>query len=157
MKLPFGKIPVDILEKVVFKHLGYAKPGDKIILTKHVGIEGTAILATEKDELKRALEPTLLQSAKKFYNKISVVKDALIAVKTGGVHAMHDPTEGGISGGIHEMAEASKVGFQVCEEKIPIQLETRKICEYFKIDPLQLISSGALLISVEPEFAEKNN
>jgi hydrogenase maturation factor len=79
----------------------------------------------------------------------------LIAVKTGGVHAMHDPTEGGVSGGIHEMAEASNVGFQVYEEKIPLQPETQKICDYFKIDPLQLISSGALLISAEPEFAEK--
>lgn len=145
-----------IAEKGEYVTAGDAKPGDKMILTKSAGIEGTTILATEKErQLKRVLEPALLQSAKKFYNKISVVKDALIAVKTGGVHAMHDPTEGGVSGGIHEMAEASNVGFQVYEERISIQPETRKICEYFKIDPLQLISSGALLISAKPEFAEK--
>ncbi|MDH7477949.1 MAG: AIR synthase family protein [Candidatus Bathyarchaeota archaeon] len=143
-------------EKGKYVTAGDAKPGDKLVLTKSVGIEGTAILATEKTkQLKKALDSAILQSAKKFYNKISVVKDALIAVKTGGVHAMHDPTEGGVSGGIHEMAEASNVGFQIYEEKIPIQPETRKICEYFKIDPLQLISSGALLISAKPELAEK--
>ncbi|MDI6690842.1 MAG: AIR synthase family protein [Candidatus Bathyarchaeota archaeon] len=145
-----------ITDKGKYVTAGDAKPGDKIILTKSVGIEGTAILATEKEiQLRKALESAVLQSAKKFYNKISVVKDALIAVKTGGVHAMHDPTEGGVSVGIHEMAEASNVGFQVYEEKISIQPETRKICEYFKIDPLQLISSGALLISAKQEFADK--
>jgi hydrogenase maturation factor len=145
-----------IAEKGKYVTAGEAKPGDKIILTKSAGIEGTAILATEKEEqLKKAVNLILLQRAKKFYDKISVVKDALIAVKTGGVHAMHDPTEGGVSGGIHEMAEASNVGFQVYEEKIPIQPETQEICDYFKIDPLQLISSGALLISAEPEVAEK--
>jgi hydrogenase maturation factor len=145
-----------IAEKGEYVTAGDAKPRDKIILTKSAGIEGTAILAAEKEEqLKKAVSATLLQRAKKFYNKISVVKDALIAVKTGGVHAMHDPTEGGVSGGIHEMAEASNVGFQVYEEKIPIKPETQKICDYFKIDPLQLIGSGALLISAGPEFAEK--
>jgi hydrogenase maturation factor len=97
----------------------------------------------------------MLQKAKKFYSKISVVKDAIAAMKTGGVNAMHDPTEGGVSGGIHEMAEASNLGVKVYEERIPIQSETVKICEYFKIDPLQLIGSGALLISAKPEFADR--
>jgi hydrogenase maturation factor len=145
-----------ITEKGNYVTAGGAKPKDKLILTKSAGIEGTAILATEKEkQLKKELELATLQSAKEFYHKISVVKDALIAIKAGGVRAMHDPTEGGVSGGIHEMAEASNVGFQIYEEKIPIQPETQKICAYFKIDPLQLISSGALLISAEPEFAEK--
>ena len=127
-----------------------AKPRDKLILTKSAGIEGTAILATDREtELKKAMSPTVLQNAKNFYNHISVVKDALTACKTGGVHAMHDPTEGGIAGGIHEMADASNVGVKVFEEAIPVQPETAQICSYFQIDPLQLISSGALLISAE--------
>jgi hydrogenase maturation factor len=145
-----------ITEKGNYVTAGEAKPGDKLILTKSVGIEGTAILATEKEkQLKKALKSATLQNAQKFYYRISVVKDALIAVKTGGVNAMHDPTEGGVSGGIHEMAEASNVGFQVYENFLLIQPETKKICEHFKIDPLQLISSGALLISAKPEFADK--
>ena len=135
---------------------GGAKSGDKLILTKSAGIEGTAILATDREpELKKAMNPTVLQNAKNFYNQISVVKDALTACKTGGVHAMHDPTEGGVAGGIHEIADASNVGVKVFEEAIPVQPETAQICSYFQIDPLQLIGSGALLISAEVKSASE--
>jgi len=135
---------------------GGAKPGDKLILTKSAGIEGTAILAADREEsLRKALTLSMLENAKKFYTYISVVKDALAAFKTGGINAMHDPTEGGIHGGIHEMADASNLGVKVSEEKIQVRPETNKICRFFQIDPLQLISSGALLISVRPEFADK--
>lgn len=145
-----------LTEKGNYVTAGGAKPGDKLILTKSAGIEGTAILAADREEqLKKVLKPTMLRNAKKFYNNISVVKDALTAFKTGGVTAMHDPTEGGVSGGIHEMADASNLGVKIFEEKIHVQPETSKICEFFHIDPLQLISSGALLISAKPEFADK--
>jgi hydrogenase maturation factor len=145
-----------VTEKGKYVTAGGAKPGDKLILTKSAGIEGTAILASDReDSLKEAIDAETLQNAKKFYNQISVVKDAITAFKTGGVNAMHDPTEGGVAGGIHEMADASNLGVKVFEEKIQIQQETLKICDFFKIDPLQLISSGALLISAKPEFAEK--
>ena len=133
-----------------------AKPGDKLILTKSAGIEGTAILATDREpELKKAMSAMVLQNAKDFYKQISVVKDALTACKTGGVHAMHDPTEGGVAGGIHEMADASNVGVKVFEEAIPVQPETAQVCSYFQIDPLQLIGSGALLISGETKSASE--
>jgi hydrogenase maturation factor len=145
-----------LTEKGNYVTAGGAKPGDKLILTKSAGIEGTAILAADREEqLKKVLKPTMLRNAKKFYNNISVVKDALTAFKTGGVTAMHDPTEGGVSGGIHEMADASNLGVKIFEEKIHIQPETSKTCDFFHIDPLQLISSGALLISAKPEFADK--
>ena len=62
---------------------------------------------------------------------------------------MHDPTEGGVAGGIHEMADAAGLGMKVFHERIAVQPETAKICEYFDLDPLQLIGSGALLISAE--------
>ncbi len=98
----------------------------------------------------------MLESAKRFYSQISVVKDALTAYKAGGVHAMHDPTEGGILNGIHEMADAAGLGVRVFEEKITVEPETAKICRYYEIDPLQLISSGAFLIAAEPESAKQN-
>jgi hydrogenase expression/formation protein HypE len=143
-----------LTEKGHYVTAGGAKPGDKLILTKSAGIEGTAILATDREtELKKTISTTTLQDAKNFYSQISVVKDALTAFKTGGVHAMHDPTEGGVSGGIHEIADASNLGVKVFEEAIPVQPETAKICNHFKIDPLQLISSGALLISAEAKSA----
>jgi hydrogenase expression/formation protein HypE len=145
-----------LTEKGRYVTAGGAKPRDKLILTKSAGIEGTAILATDrKPELKKAMSATMLQNAKNFYNQISVVKDALTACKTGGVHAMHDPTEGGVAGGIHEIADASNLGVEVFEEAIPVQPETAQICSYFQIDPLQLIGSGALLISAEAKSASE--
>ncbi len=135
---------------------GEAKPEDKLILTKSAGIEGTAILASDRErQLRKTMSTAKLQKAKDFYCQISVVKDAVTAFKTGGVHAMHDPTEGGVAGGIHEMVDASNLGVKIFEEKIRVQPETMKICEFFQIDPLQLISSGALLISAKPELGDK--
>ena len=145
-----------LTEKGKYVTAAGAKAGDKLILTKSAGIEGTAILASDREEqLKKVFTPSLLESAKHFYSQISVVKDALTAYRTGGVHAMHDPTEGGILNGIHEMADAAGLGVRVFEEKITVEPETAKICRYYEIDPLQLISSGALLIAAQPEAANK--
>jgi hydrogenase maturation factor len=147
---------MSVTEKSNYVTAGGAKPRDKLILTKSAGIEGTAILATDREEyLKKTLTTTLLQNAKNLYNQISVVKEAITAFRTSGATAMHDPTEGGIYGGIHEMADASKTGVKIFEEKIPIVKETTEICKFFNIDPLQLISSGALLIAAKPNFTEK--
>ena len=133
-----------------------AKAGDKIILTKGTGIEGTAILASDRrTELLTVFEKNFVKRAESFFKKISVVKEALTAFKTGGVSAMHDPTEGGVAGGLHELADAAKVGFNVYNEKIMIPSETQKICNHFGVDPLQLISSGSLLIATKEEMAEK--
>ena len=135
---------------------GGAKPHDKIIMTKSAGIEGTAILASDREkQLTSIMNALELGKAKEYFNNISVVKEAITAFRTGGVSAMHDPTEGGVIGGIYEMATASNLGVNVSEKKIPIQTETAKICSHFQIDPLQLVSSGALLISAKPEVADK--
>ena len=145
-----------ITEKGNYVTAGGAKPGDKLILTKSAGIEGTAILAADKEEqLKKTLKPIMLRNAKKLYDNISVVKDAVAAFKTGAVHAMHDPTEGGLAGGIHEMADASNLGVKIYEEKIRIAPETVRICDFFRIDPLQLIASGSLLIAAKRNSADK--
>jgi hydrogenase maturation factor len=145
-----------ITEKGNYVTAGGAKLGDRLILTKSVGIEGTAILAADREEqLKKALKPTMLRNAKKFYGNISVVKDAVAAFKTGAVHAMHDPTEGGLAGGVHEMADASNLGVKIYEEKIRIAPETARICDFFRIDPLQLVASGSLLIAAKRDSAGK--
>jgi len=134
-----------------------AKPGDKVILTKSAGIEGTAILATDRfNDLKRlGVSEELLNSAQGFFKKISVVEEGVTAFQTGGVHAMHDPTEGGVIGGLHEMADASKLGFIIFEDKIPVAEETRHICDVLGINPLMLISSGAMLIAADSCHAEE--
>lgn len=127
-----------------------AQSGNKLILTKGVAIEGTAILATErKTELLQHLDQRTLTRAQQFFKLLSVVPDALKAMTTGAVTAMHDPTEGGIANGLHELAEASGLGFVVDKNKLVIHEETRKICEVLTIDPMNLIASGAMLIAVQ--------
>jgi len=145
-----------ITEKGNYVTAAGAKKGDKLVLTKSAGIEGTAILATDRQrQLRKTISPNLLQSAQKFFHQISVVKEAITAYKTGGVNAMHDPTEGGVAGGIHEMADASNLGFKVFRDKIAVSPETNRICRFFNIDPLMLISSGALLISTKPKSSDR--
>jgi len=145
-----------LTEKGNYVTAGGARPEDKLILTKSAGIEGTAILASDREkQLKKTMSPKMLQSARKFFEQTSVVKEAIEAYKTGGVNAMHDPTEGGIVGGVYEMAEASNLGVKILEDKIPVLPETAEICKFFKINPLRLISSGALLIAAKPNCADE--
>jgi hydrogenase expression/formation protein HypE len=145
-----------LTEKGKYVTAAGAKAGDKLILTKSAGIEGTAILASDRQtQLEKIFNPEILESARGFYKQISVVKDALTAYRSGGVHGMHDPTEGGILNGIHEMADSADLGVRIFEERITVEPETAKICRFYEIDPLQLISSGALLIAADPQAADK--
>lgn len=132
-----------------------AKPGDDLVLTKYAGLEGTSILAYDhENELTDRFGKDIVETAKNLINQISVVKEGLIAAKSGA-HAMHDVTEGGVLGAVWEMCNASGCGAVVYREKIPVLDETRLICDYFKIDPLRLISSGCMLIACDngPELA----
>lgn len=124
-----------------------ARDGDDLVITKHAGLEGASIIAHEREtELKTALGNEVVEEAKSFIEKISVVKDGLIAAKAGA-HSMHDVTEGGILGAVWEMCEASGRGAEVYIDSIPVLLSTRRICEYYNIDPYRLISSGCMLIA----------
>ncbi len=134
---------------------GGAKAGGRIILTKGVAIEGTAIICNDKADLvKEALGESVQRRGAEYIRMISVVREALAAFNFGGVQAMHDPTEGGIAGGLHEMCDASKCGFRIYENKLIVKPETEKICDVLGIDPLRLISSGALMIVVDDDRAD---
>ncbi len=133
-----------------------AQVGDTVIVTKGAAIEGTAILSHELESaLTAKLGKDTVSRAKGFIKKISVVEEALTAVEVGGVQAMHDATEGGIAVGLQEIAWASNVGIVAYEKAIPVQKETSAICRTLKIDPLMTISSGALIIAVQPEKTEE--
>jgi len=134
---------------------GGARAGDAIILTKWAGLEGTSIIAREREnELVDAFGRAFVESAKSLIQLISVVEEGLTAGEVG-VHAMHDPTEGGLANGLHEMADAARLGFTIDAQKIPIRNETRKICEFYGLNPLGLVSSGALLIAAPPDKADE--
>lgn len=126
-----------------------ARAGMDILVTKWIGIEGTSIIAKEQEEkLRERFSVPFIESAKGLDSFLSVLPEAEIAVRCG-VCAMHDVTEGGIFGALWEMAEASGVGLEIDVKKIPIRQETVEICEFFGINPYQLISSGCMLMAAE--------
>ena len=132
-----------------------ANAGDDVLLTKGAGIEGTAILAESKYRyLSKFLDEGILESAMGMIKELSVVKEALIASSLGAV-SLHDPTEGGVLGGLHEMADASNKGFEFYQDNVNLYPETKLICGVLKINPFALISSGALMIVSPKERTEQ--
>ncbi len=134
-----------------------AKPGDVVILTKGIAIEGASILANEcrADLVERGVSITVIEDAAALLNDpgISVLKDAQTVVSAGGITAMHDPTEGGLATALQELALASNNNIVVDPERVPVIPSCQTICEALDIDPWGLISSGALLATVEPDRA----
>lgn len=121
-------------------------PGDSILITKGVGIEGTAILAWEKgEELEGKLGKELVEKARSFLHMMNVVQEARI-VTMFHPHCLHDVTEGGLLGALWEVCAGQNLGFEIEEEKVFVFPETRAIAQHFAIDPLCLISSGTLLV-----------
>ncbi len=128
---------------------GGAKPDQDLVMTKWIGLEGTAILAAEKkEELLEKLPVEIVETASRFGDLLSVVPDSRVAMEVG-VSAMHDVTEGGIFGALWEMAAASGVGLEADVKKIPVRQETIEVCEVFDVNPYMLISSGSMLIATD--------
>jgi hydrogenase maturation factor len=129
-----------------------AQPGDHVILTKGIAIEGTALIAREAPDRLRAsgVDDRTIASAARLLNEpgISVVRDAQIACATASVHALHDPTEGGLSTALLELSQATGHGQRVRVRDITVLEETRSICAALALDPMGLLASGALLIVV---------
>lgn len=134
-----------------------ARPGDALILTKGIAVEGTAIIASEKRaELAGTMAAAELDRCTAMLHDpgISVVPDANCAIAAGGVHALHDPTEGGVATSLWELARAAGTGVRVDEAALPVLEPCRALCRHFGLDPLGLIASGALLIAAAPGAAE---
>ena len=125
------------------------RPGQDIVVTKWIGLEASAILARERAEYLRGRIPDeMIREAASFIKYLSVVPDAAEARKNGAVF-MHDITEGGILGALWEAAEAGQTGIEADLEAVPVRDETRRICEAFAVDPMQIMSSGSLLVIAE--------
>ena len=121
--------------------------GQDILVTKWIGIEGTSIIAKEKEEeLLGRFSRSFVDTAKGFDQYLSVLPEAMLA-SDFGISAMHDVTEGGIYGALWELAEASGIGLEIDLKAIPIRQETVEICEYFGLNPYYLISSGCMLMA----------
>lgn len=126
-----------------------AKLDDDIIITKTLGLEGTYILINDYEErIQKVLSKEEIEFGKGLINKISVLEEGKIGGEFGA-NSMHDITEGGLLGGLFEVAMASNKGFKIYKDKIPMLDITKKVCEEFQIDPLRLISSGSMLITTK--------
>ena len=133
------------------------RDGDKILLANGIPIEGTAIIALEKGEqLKKWYNDEFIKKCREilFDPGISIRRAALAAQEAGGVRAMHDPTEGGLATALYELSQAAGIPVTVFQDKIPILEEGRLLCERYGIDPLGLISSGALLVVADADKAD---
>jgi hydrogenase maturation factor len=125
-------------------------------MTKRLAVEATAIIAREKRDAllqREEIAPAELERCAHFlYNPgISVLRSAQVATGVADVHAMHDPTEGGVATGLHELAVAAGVGLEIDAAAIPIYPETQKLCDIFGLDPLGIIASGSLLLTVDAD------
>lgn len=131
------------------------QPGDALILAGSVPVEGTALIAREKERelLAKGVAPDVVRRAQAFLHDpgISVVRVARLAVQTVPIHAMHDPTEGGLATGIWEVAQASGVGMDIDFDAVPVRAESQTVCTAFGLDPMGTIASGALLLAVASE------
>ena len=135
-----------------------AQPGDRLLLTKGVPIEATALLAREfPDRLVACLTPAELAEAQAYLLRpgISVVRDATIALQAGRVSAMHDPTEGGLASALWERAEACGHSLWLEPARVPVPPLAARVCAALGLDPLAAIASGALLLAT-PEADAPN-
>lgn len=134
------------------------RAGDVLVLTKGIPLEAVSIMAREKKEdLAEAFGEERVEAAARFLYEpgISVVKDAKIACETVSVHAMHDPTEGGLATAANELSRATGLGVRIDGEAIPVLEEGRLFCAHFGMDPLGSFASGALLICVDPSDVDR--
>lgn len=129
---------------------GGAGVGDYVVMTKSVAVEGTSILAVdfEGELLEKGVPRWVIEKARGYSKMVSVIREAIELAENRYASSMHDPTEGGLIGGLTEVAYASRKTIEVWEERIPITEETKIICEALKVDPLKLISSGVLIATI---------
>ena len=136
-----------------------ARPGDRVVVTKGAAIEATALFAaTFPDRLAAGVGPEVVKRADALFEQMTVVPEARVAAAFGlrdrGVTSMHDATEGGVLGGLAEVAVASGCGMRVELDAIPVRDEVRAVCDHVGIDPYVSISEGTLIATVVAGRAE---
>ena len=138
----------------------FCKPGDQLIITKGPAVEATGIFAAMfPDRIEKLGGPTLRKQAEDVFYRMSIVDDARIAAAVGtrdrGVAAMHDATEYGIWGGLHEFAHAANLGLVVHRDQIVMTPSVKEVCELFQIEPFSSISEGTMIAAVRPHAANE--
>lgn len=136
--------------RVLEKDLGMAGtaiPGQDVVVSKWIGLQGTAYLARKNRARLLGRYPAyLVEEAMGFGRYLSVLPEARLAVKAG-VSVMHDASEGGIFGALWELAEGSGVGLTIDIHKLPLRQETVEVCECCNVNPYELLSGGCLIMA----------
>jgi hydrogenase maturation factor len=136
-----------------------ARAGDRVVVTKGAAIEATALFAaTFPERLARGVGADAVTRADALFEQMTVVPEATVARRFGlreeGVTSMHDATEGGVLGGLAEVAAASGVGMRIDLATIPVRPEVAAVCAHAGMDPYAAISEGTLIATVVPARAE---
>ncbi len=136
-------------DKEKYVATGGAKAGDEILLTKGVGLEGAMILAGDygKHLLEQGVSPQAIKEALDYQHELSVLPEGLLAA-SHGVNSLHDITEGGLYGAIKEVARAADCGFHLMPSAEIVRPAVAEICSKLDLNPLALISSGSMLITL---------
>lgn len=152
-----GTMAIGLAERDKVVTTSGARVGDYLIMSKTAALEGTAILCTDFASLlkSRGVSNNVLNVGSSFLFRVSVVKEALALAERRLATAMHDPTEGGILGGVAEMAYASRKTIELWADRVPVAEETKIVAEALNIDVLRLISSGALIASIPPDRVDE--
>ncbi|MBD5547916.1 MAG: hydrogenase maturation factor [Lachnospiraceae bacterium] len=117
-----------------------------IVISKWIGLEGTSIIAREKEEeLSKRYPVRLIHNAQEMDGYLSVASEAAIALKSS-VYTMHDARSGGIFGALWEISRRIGVGLYIDLKKIPVKQETVEICEFYHLNPYALLSGGSLVM-----------
>ncbi len=137
----YGKLPTGS------RTVGKAEPGQDIVISKWIGLEGTACLAKHNREKLLARYPAyLVEEAEDFDRFLSIIPEAATAGKSS-VCAMHDASEGGIFASLWELAEGAGVGLTIDLKKLPLRQETVEVCECLGVNPYELRSGGCLIMT----------
>ena len=125
------------------------RAGQDIVISKWIGLEGTIRLARERrEELCKRYPVRMVEEAAAYDRYLSVIPEAATAMKSG-VCGMHDVSRGGIFGALWELAVKAGVGLEIDLKKIPVKQETIEICEFFEINPYELLSGGCLIMATD--------
>ena len=141
------------VNREVMPDIKKVKAGDVVAVSKNVAIEGTSIIANERDDIEEVLNDEEIKFAKSLSENISVLKESKLALKHGVKH-MHDITEGGLYGALWETGAAISYGIRANYNDVPILDITKKIAEFYSIDPMKLISSGSMLMIFDKDEFE---
>ncbi|MCM1087361.1 MAG: AIR synthase-related protein [Muribaculaceae bacterium] len=129
--------------------MGIVRPGQDVVVSKWIGLEGSVRIAREcREALRRRYPERMIDEAAEFERFLSVIPEAATAVKSG-VCGMHDVSQGGIFGALWELADKAGVGLEIDLKKLPIRQETVELCEFYDLNPYELLSGGALLMTTE--------